>query len=588
MRLAALHQPGEDALPGRASREGDHRMTAPPSTRTRLVPHAIACWLAAAAISGCGAREALSTEAPDASRPGDPVTVDCGRSTQFTAPRQTLELVGEATSESPIVASGWTFVEGPGDVTLEPPVGTRALFTPSVAGTHRVRFSATNADGLVAECDVTVDVVVGPPVAICPEEPLRTPVDSAVLVTGDGFDDDEVVAYQWDVVRTVAGATPVLAPRTEPVTQFESDVAGEYVVRLTVYDEEGASDDCFVPITVTDRPTAICPEGPIVAPTRRPVAIEAIVMDDGAVVRETWEVITRPARSTANPNPSDNRRTSLTPDRVGEYRLRFTAEDADGFTDSCEVTVIGTETPPTLMCPPTIETTPLTPTTLVGTAVDDGEIRSAGWSVTAAPMGSNAAAPNPSNNLRTVFTPDIAGEYTLRLQVQDDSGNLAQCTTLVRAVAREGLRVEIFWNTSGTDMDTHLLHPNATSWNGSLDCFYSNCQGSGLSWSAPGRADDPRLDIDDVDGFGPENINIMSPAAGTYRVGVHSFRGDGRVTVRIYCGGSATAPRATFGPVQLGRTDLLWRVADVTITNAGCVIDEIGTVRDYDRSGEPR
>ncbi|MBK7156220.1 MAG: hypothetical protein IPH72_31360 [Sandaracinaceae bacterium] len=102
-----------------------------------------------------------------------------------------------ATSESPIVETGWRFIEGPGDVTLEPPVGERALFTPSVVGSHVVRFRAANADGLVAECDVTVSVVVGPPVAICPEEAFRTPVGSSVLLEGSGFDDDAVVAYQW-------------------------------------------------------------------------------------------------------------------------------------------------------------------------------------------------------------------------------------------------------------------------------------------------------------------------------------------------------------------------------------------------------
>lgn len=543
------------------------------------------CGLAAA---GCGSRDGLGTDAPDASRPGAPVTVDCGRSTQYTAPRQTLELVASAASESPVVATGWRFVEGPGEATLEPQVGDRTLFTPSVVGNHLLRYEATNADGLVASCDVTVEVVVGPPVAICPEGEFRTPVGSAVLLEGSGFDDDAVVAYQWDVVRSVAGATPTLQPRTEAVTQFESDAAGEYLVRLTVYDQEGASDDCFVPVTVTDRPTVMCPEGPIAAPTRRPVVIEATIMDDGSVVRETWEVVTRPTRSSANPVPATMRRTTLTPDRVGEYRLRFTAEDADGYTDSCEVTVIGTETPPTLMCPAVIETTPLTPTAVVGTAVDDGEIRSAGWSVVGAPMGSNADAPRPPDNLRTVFTPDIAGDYTLRLQVQDDSGHLESCTTVVRAIATEGLRVEIFWDTNGTDMDTHLLHPEARSWNSNLDCYYANCVGGRLSWSAPGRADDPSLDIDDVDGFGPENINIMTPAQGTYRVGVHSYRGDGRVTVRIYCGGSASTPRRTFGPVRLSRTDLLWRVADVTITPTGCVIDELGSVTGFSGSSEPR
>ncbi|MCA9578222.1 MAG: PKD domain-containing protein [Sandaracinaceae bacterium] len=547
----------------------------------------LATLLALLASQGCGARDGITTEAPDASRPGAPVEVDCGRSVQYTAPRQTLELVATAESESPIIDAAFTFIEGPGMPTLEPPSGPRALFTPTEAGTHLVRFEATNADGRAASCDITVEAVVGPPVAICPEDSFRTPVDSAVLLEGAGFDDDAVVGYQWDVVRTVAGASPVLQPRTEPVTQFESDVAGEYLLRLTVYDEEGATDDCFVPVTVTDRPTVICPEGPIAAPTRQPVALEAVVMDDGAVVRETWEVVTRPQSSSASPTPSTSRRTTLTPDRVGEYRLRFTAEDQDGFTDSCEVSVIGTETPPSVMCPAVIETTPLTPTAVNGSAVDDGVIRSAGWTVIGAPTGSAAGPPRPADNVRTVYTPDIAGEYTLRLRVQDDSGHSAECTTLVRAVATEGLRVEIFWDTNGTDMDTHLLHPDARTWNSSLDCYYGNCIG-GLSWSAPGQADDPRLDIDDVDGFGPENINIMTPAAGTYRVGVHSYRGDGRVTVRIYCGGSASTPRRTFGPTRLSQSDLLWRVADVTISPTGCVIDELGSVRDFSRTGEPR
>ena len=249
--------------------------------------------------------------------------------------------------------------------------------------------------------------------------------------------------------------------------------------------------------------------------------------------------------------------------------------------------MLGVETPPSVVCQDTIETTPLTPTTIVGRAVDDGEIRSAGWSLVGAPTGSNAQPPTPTDAQRTVFTPDIAGDYTLRLQVQDDAGHLAECTTLVRAIATEGLRVEIFWDTNRTDMDTHVLHPDAETWGSRLDCFYANCVG-GLAWSTPGRDDDPSLDIDDVNGFGPENINIATPAAGTYRVGVHSFRGEGRVTVRIYCGGSSSTPRRTFGPKQLGQSDLLWRVADVTITPSGCTINELGSVRDFSRTGEPR
>jgi hypothetical protein len=61
------------------------------------------------------------------------------------------------------------------------------------------------------------------------------------------------------------------------------------------------------------------------------------------------------------------------------------------------------------------------------------------------------------------------------------------------------------------------------------------------SWGAPGTADDPRLDLDDRSGLGPENISIPSPADGTYDVRVHYFddHGDDVVTatVRVYLAG---------------------------------------------------
>ena len=94
-------------------------------------------------------------------------------------------------------------------------------------------------------------------------------------------------------------------------------------------------------------------------------------MDDGAVIRETWEVLEQPADSNPLLRPDDDRATNITPDRVGEYRLRFTAEDEDGFTDTCEVRVIATPTPPDLMCPGVVETRPLTETSITATFLDD-------------------------------------------------------------------------------------------------------------------------------------------------------------------------------------------------------------------------
>jgi len=218
--------------------------------------------------------------------------------------------------------------------------------------------------------------------------------------------------------------------------------------------------------------------------------------------------------------------------------------------------------------------------------VDDGTIASTTWRNVSRPPGSRSADLSPANALTTMVPTDIAGEYPVELSVVDDDGNLVTCRTIVRAVATEGLRVEMFWDTDTTDMDTHVLEPGGTTWTTDDDCNFRNCQmGEVLDWGVPGATDDnPHLDIDDTNGFGPENINIDRPATGTYRVGIHAWRGAGNVTVRIYCGGSTTEPRQTFGPVPLSSApqDQFWRVADVAISGTSCTITPL-----FDATGRP-
>jgi hypothetical protein len=125
----------------------------------------------------------------------------------------------------------------------------------------------------------------------------------------------------------------------------------------------------------------------------------------------------------------------------------------------------------------------------------------------------------------------------------------------------------LFWDIAG-DVDLHLIHPSAATWFSSpYDCYYSNTR---PSWDAAGTADDPRLDIDDIPGDGPENINIDVPVVGqTYRVGVHHYRSDGcrSATIRIYCGDISLTPVGTYTRSVCanggGSARDFWRVVDV-------------------------
>ena len=255
-------------------------------------------------------------------------------------------------------------------------------------------------------------------------------------------------------------------------------------------------------------------------------------------------------------------------------------------------------TGPTAICPPTINTTPLTEVELLGDGTDDGMIVAWHWELVQQPVGSSAAQPLPADSQVATFTPDVAGEYPMRLTVTDDDGYQGSCEVLVRAIPDENLRVELYWNppedpNDVSDVDLHLLHPDAPAWfDTELDCFYANCSaaaGMVLDWDWQGFVyDNPQLDLDDVDGFGPENINIVAPIVGqTYTVGVHYYDAEGTgpadAYITIYCGETDVDPVYLAGPTVLTAEQnpnlhQFWKVATLVWNGTGCEVTPINTI----------
>ena len=165
------------------------------------------------------------------------------------------------------------------------------------------------------------------------------------------------------------------------------------------------------------------------------------------------------------------------------------------------------------------------------------------WALVSSPLGSSERMPTGSSAQRSGFMPDLAGEYVGRLTVTTDDGRISDpCEVTLESIPAEDLWVEMFWATANDDMDLHLLAPGG-SLESSNDCYYMNCTG-GLSWGSAGTADDPYLDLDDIPGTGPENINIAAPQSGVYTVYVHDYSfstpdyyGANAVTVRVYING---------------------------------------------------
>lgn len=199
------------------------------------------------------------------------------------------------------------------------------------------------------------------------------------------------------------------------------------------------------------------------------------------------------------------------------------------------------------------------------------------WRVASAPTGSVSTFRPSASVASPIFEVNIAGTYVFELVVTDADGQRsAPVYFTARVVSSAGLHIELIWRTpldpdesdeggdqiyqsAGSDVDLHLkVGGDAFNWfDRDHDCFWSapNYPFAGGD-AGPGLI---RLDRDDTDGGGPENINVDEPAPGIYDIGVHYWDdwgyGAALATVRIYLDGELAAE---WSEVELKHHDL-WR-----------------------------
>jgi len=255
-------------------------------------------------------------------------------------------------------------------------------------------------------------------------------------------------------------------------------------------------------------------------------------------------------------------------------------DDCDGSTDEGGIC---TTVPPVIACGADVTDDVLATVTISGSASDpDGGAVTYAWTVTSRPTGSTSTPTSPTSPTTTFYL-DASGTYELELCATDDEGDSACCTVTVTSRPPGAIHVELSWDTAYGDADVQLLNVTRTppdGWYTTDDCHWLNMT---PDWGPVGPAGNPQLDIDDTDGYGPENITIdTAPVPGRYHAAAHYYcsssigdsvaPGDGptTATMRIFCSGSLVA---TYTGITLNRSGDFVNVA--AIDYPSCAVTDV-------------
>lgn len=280
--------------------------------------------------------------------------------------------------------------------------------------------------------------------------------------SGSTDPDGDAVTYAWTLTAKPANSAATVKGSGAAVTVVP-DVAGTYVMTVRISDSKGAFADKQATLVVAGNAAPIT--SLVVTPSYSAVPSTMVMQGitvgasilfdstgsrdaDGDVVTTTWALITRPASSGASLIVS-GKTARLNTDVTGLYEVRARGMDQTGAYSEVIYQINPTGTPPQVVVVTSINPGPVDTggNTVAGTIGYVMSLNSTGanpgatgltqaWTLVSKPAGS-AATLSAAGTTFTQLTPDVLGDYVVKLVVGVTGGASSSYTTTIAVKNRQ-------------------------------------------------------------------------------------------------------------------------------------------------------
>lgn len=273
--------------------------------------------------------------------------VNAGIDINIILPTSSTTVNGTASdNDGSLVSTTWSQISGPSTATISDLNNLSINISNLVEGGYVFRLSATDDEGATGTDQVTINVLPentnASPIANAGEDQTIFLPQNTTTLNGTGEDSDgSIISYLWE---KVSGPSLDITEANSASTSLVNLVEGNYVMRLTVLDNKGASnsDDVFIqvfPESVNQSPIANAGEDIFITLPENSVTINGTGSDpDGSITSYLWTIISGP--NTPTLSGQNEQTVNLNGLIQGSYILQLMVEDDDGLTNIDEVNII--------------------------------------------------------------------------------------------------------------------------------------------------------------------------------------------------------------------------------------------------------